>query len=232
MVSSSPFNCCNGVRQGSILSPYFFIVYLDELSVKLSQCNCGCYISRTLLNHLLYADDIVLFAPTIIGLQKLINICENYGNDFSIRFSLKKSECLYYKGKNLDRVIPSNVTIYGQNIEFKEETRNGYLGHYLRNDCSDDKDIKNQVGKLYARSYSLVKKFYDCSDNVKVKLFKSVNASIYCAPLWVTFSLNMYNRIRVAYNKSLRKILDLPFTCSASDMFAYANVQNFTSVND
>ena len=65
---------------------------------------------------------------------------------------------------------------------------------------------------------------------VKAKLFKSVNANLYCAPLWVCFSLNLYNRIYVAYNNCLRKMFNLPYSCSASNMFAYANVQNFTSM--
>ena len=32
---SSPFTVTNGVRQGGILSPYLFAVYLDELSIQL-----------------------------------------------------------------------------------------------------------------------------------------------------------------------------------------------------
>jgi len=58
-----------GVRQGQVLSPYLFAIYMDNLA-KLSQYNRGMFI-------ILYADDILLFAAAIRELQHLIHICES-----------------------------------------------------------------------------------------------------------------------------------------------------------
>ena len=44
-VYSSSFIVTNGVRQGGILSPYLFNVYVNDLSVKLNSCHVGCYYS-------------------------------------------------------------------------------------------------------------------------------------------------------------------------------------------
>ena len=68
----------NGVRQGGILSPLLFNVYINELSESLSKLPVGCCCGNTVVNHLMYADDIVLFAPSAKGLQRIINVCYAY----------------------------------------------------------------------------------------------------------------------------------------------------------
>ena len=36
--------------------------------------NVGCYVGCRVLNHLLFADDAVIFAPSAKGLQQLLDI--------------------------------------------------------------------------------------------------------------------------------------------------------------
>ena len=67
-VNSAYFNVSNGVRQGGILSPKLFAIYDDDLSHALTLCKSGCYIDDQCMNHVMYADDICLMAPSAIGL--------------------------------------------------------------------------------------------------------------------------------------------------------------------
>ena len=62
----------NGIRQGFLLSPLFFSVYVNKLSIELNNANIGCYIENMPVNHLLYADDMVLMAPSAPELNDLI----------------------------------------------------------------------------------------------------------------------------------------------------------------
>ena len=69
-LNSAYFNVSNGVRQGGILSPKLFAIYVDDLSQELTLCKSGCYIDDQCMNHVMYTDDIFLMAPSAIGLQK------------------------------------------------------------------------------------------------------------------------------------------------------------------
>ena len=70
---STGFNVSNGVRQGGIglLSPYLFCIYVDELSKMLNNVHVGCFVGTMLVNHLMYADDLVLLSPSAAGLSML-----------------------------------------------------------------------------------------------------------------------------------------------------------------
>ena len=52
-----------------------------------------------ILNHLMYADDNVLLAPSLKGLQKLLNITYSYGTAHGIMFNKLKTVCMLVKGK-------------------------------------------------------------------------------------------------------------------------------------
>jgi len=65
---SIPFKINFGVRQGSVLAPYLFALYLDDLANWCSP-EQGCFV-------ILYADDILLISPSVVGLELLLHRCE------------------------------------------------------------------------------------------------------------------------------------------------------------
>ena len=89
--TSSCFTISNGVRQGGILSPVLFSIYMDDLSVLLSQSGIGCHIDDLCINHVFYADDLCLMAPCAIALQELINLCYDYSIEIDMNFNILKS---------------------------------------------------------------------------------------------------------------------------------------------
>ena len=92
-VVSNCFGISNGVRQGGILSPNLFALYMNKLSRLLVMSNVGCYIDGQCMNHLMYADDIFILAPTAIAMQQLLDICNDYGVANDITFNPLKSVC-------------------------------------------------------------------------------------------------------------------------------------------
>ncbi len=100
IVLSDPFTVSNGVRQGGIFSPYLFNVYMDDLSNELNACNIGCVSDNIIINHLMYADDLVLLCPYIKGVATLLKICAIYGIANNILYNSKKSALLYMSTKD------------------------------------------------------------------------------------------------------------------------------------
>ena len=56
-VISEPFRTGHGVKQDGILLPLFFNIYMDDLSRNLNNAGVGCYVNNSIINHIMYADD-------------------------------------------------------------------------------------------------------------------------------------------------------------------------------
>ncbi len=98
-VTSIPFHVTNGVRQGGILSPFLFNMYMNDLSLILNACDTACRVGDLLINHLMYADDLIIFSPCSAGLQQLLRICTQYGADFDIKYNAKKSKIMIVRSR-------------------------------------------------------------------------------------------------------------------------------------
>jgi Reverse transcriptase (RNA-dependent DNA polymerase) len=71
-ILSDYFSAINGVKQGDVLSPVLYCVYIDDLLLALSKSGVGCYIGSNFVGALVYADDVVLIAPTATAMCKII----------------------------------------------------------------------------------------------------------------------------------------------------------------
>jgi len=74
------------VRQGSVLSPFLFAIYVDDLRA-LCKPGSNLYI-------IVYIDDILLLAPTVTALEKLLHACERKLTWLNMLINCKKSFCL------------------------------------------------------------------------------------------------------------------------------------------
>ena len=66
---------------------YLLYIYIDDLSIKLNGLGIGCCINNKLINHLMYADDMVLLAQATSALQQLLRECHNFGNAHDMLFN-------------------------------------------------------------------------------------------------------------------------------------------------
>ena len=71
-VLSDNLSVGNGLNQCGILSPKLFIIYANTLNTSLNKKYIVCFINANVVNHLYYADDLVLFPPTASRMHELI----------------------------------------------------------------------------------------------------------------------------------------------------------------
>ena len=75
-----------------------------------------------------------------------------------------------------------------------------YLGHCINDELSDDDDMTRQRNKIYAQGNALIRKFYMCTENVKIALFKSYCTTLYTSTMWCKYRRESLRKLCVAYN--------------------------------
>ena len=94
---SDYFSISNGVKQGGVITPVMFNLYLDNLLISLKQSGLGCHINGTYMGALGYADDITLTCPSLHGLNAMLNIRNQFAKNNHVIFNTKKTiSCIKY----------------------------------------------------------------------------------------------------------------------------------------
>ena len=134
---SSSFRLTNGTRQGSVISPTIWCTYWQDLLDRLHALGVGCHLpggtfgpspshpvggilcSDTFFGVTIYADDILLLAPTLSSLQLMAMEVEMFASSHNILFSTNpnpsrsKSKCVWFCGKSGEVSYPAPIMLNG-----------------------------------------------------------------------------------------------------------------------
>ena len=213
---SEQFSIQNGTRQGSVLSPYFFAVYIDELLTNLRKLKVGCYIGGIFFGAFGYADDILLLAPCRSAMQQMISTCEDFANKYNLMFSTddnpskSKSKCIYMVGKrNLRPVHPTALKLYGKNLPWVLHAT--HLGHELHQDGTMDMDCNMKRAAFISSSSDIRSMFRFAMPSQVLDLVHSYSAHFYGSMLWDLTS-NSAGMVYRSWNTCVKLIWGLPRT--------------------
>jgi len=90
------FSSTVGVKQGCVLSPTLFNIYMSDLPSIFNDSCAPVTINGTQTNCLMFADDLVLFSETATGLQNMLNKLEHYCTKWQLRINLKKTKVMIF----------------------------------------------------------------------------------------------------------------------------------------
>ena len=99
----TPFFSYNrGVRQGCVLSPLLFNLYINEIPNLFEKINSDPFLlpNGTKLNSLLYADDLVILSRSKSGLQNCLNSLNVWSNKWLMNINLKKTKVMILQKHN------------------------------------------------------------------------------------------------------------------------------------
>ncbi|KAK3548003.1 hypothetical protein QTP70_001912 [Hemibagrus guttatus] len=156
-----------GLRQGCPFSPVLFIVFMDRISRR-SQGLEGVRFGDHRISSLIFADDVVLLAPSGLDLQHALGRfaaeCEAAG----MRVSTSKSEAMVLDRKKVACTLQVGGEVLPQVEEFK------YLGVLFTSEGRMGREIDRRIGAAAAVMRSMYR-----SVVVKKELSRKAKLSIY-----------------------------------------------------
>ena len=100
-VITSFLDYTKGVRQGCLLSPKRFNIYVNDLCETMNNDNDGdIFLEEHKANILMYADDLIIIFESKEGLQKQIGKLENYCTKWRIQINEKKTKVMIFNKGN------------------------------------------------------------------------------------------------------------------------------------
>ena len=176
-ISLGEVNIKRGIFQGDSLSPLLFIIAMTPLTLVLRKSKHAFQIGRSkeALNHLLYMDDLKLYAKTDKELEGLVQSERIFSNDIGMEFGINKCAVLILKrGK---QTFSEGISLpgTGQMKSIGEDEYYKYLG-VLEADKINCEEMKSNTRKEYLRRVRKILETKLNSGNlIKAINFKPVN---------------------------------------------------------
>lgn len=147
----------------------------------------------------------------------MFGICAEFAITNLIEFSPSKSGVFLILPRKFHISEPPNIYLNGSFSCCVDQFR--YLGHFITEEFADDMDIGRERRSLVIRGKIFIRKFGQCSYEVKCLLKKTYCFHLYSCSLWARRKKRSINRLRVCHKTISRRSPDLRLWRSAKNMF-------------
>ena len=206
---SESFSVTNGVKQGCVLAPTLFSIFLSAmLDEAFRDMGDGVYIqsrqsadlfnvahfsaktktTRILMREMLFAEDSALVAHSAVEMQKILDAFSDASKKFGLKINIKKTEVLYQS--NSTRTREEDIMVDGNKLNSVLEFT--YLGSTISNDGCIDDEMQRRMAKASASFGRLRQRLWNnhhVSMRVKGKIYRAIVLStlLYGAEAWTMY---------------------------------------------
>lgn len=230
-LKSDPFLVATGVKQGCVIAPLIFNLYLAAVSTIVKQqvvpadgvqlsyrldgnlfnirrLQAKTKITEEAVHELQYADDTAIVSSSRDGLQRTINAVADAYTKAGLAININKTEVL---SMHEDLHDPPVFTINQQPLKNVQEFT--YLGSVLTENCDVTNEIQRRIGLASAAFGRLSRRVFlnrDLTTSTRVSVYKAICLSIllYGSESWVPYQRHL-KKLEAFHINCLQRILGL-----------------------
>lgn len=220
----------SGIKQGGVLSPLLFSLYIDCVLGHLESSGLGCYVNKVCMNSFLYADDLIVLSISVSDLQLLIDCCASVFSKLDLQINSSKSQCLRIGPRF--KAVCSNIFIDDISLDWVNESK--YLGVIIKTGKQFCCNWLDHRKKFYAASNKVLSVLgSNPSINLALKIISSQCFPILTYGLAATsLSPSEVNSMSFAYNSIFAKLFNTKDSNIIKLCQYYCNILPFTYLCD
>ena len=204
------FTANQGVKQGCILSPLLFNIFLSDLQQKLeeSQNNPAKISTDQTLGCLIWADDLLLLSQTEIGLNNMLRTLNNFSQQNGLTINMDKTKAMIFNktGRHMRR----NFFLGNEKVNTTREYK--YLGFKITPSGEINSgicDLKDRALKGFFKLKKKMGPFFIKHPLVTMKLFQTLIKPIllYSSDFWGVLKMPKNNPLENLHMKFCKQLL-------------------------
>ena len=200
-VHSSSLDITQGVPQGSVLGPLFYIIYANDIMEKIKNCNIA-----------LYADDTVLytagknFERTVANMQEDLDALSLWCIDNGISMNVEKTQLMLFgQPKKLKEHPTFNIVYNGSPLQSVSHYK--YLGMTLDSQLNYNQHVQKTIAIVSNKLKQFRRMCFFLDKKAAVLVYKNMILPIleYEDIFMVGTSVENRRRLQVLQNKGIRR---------------------------